>query len=44
MPSDRNRSEFIGKIPKIPDRNTASEKTRGITRKRPFPGRTIPDG
>ena len=26
MLSDRNRSEFIGKIPKISDRNTASEK------------------
>ena len=44
MLSDRNRPEFIGKIPKISDRNTASEKTRRITRKRPFPGRTIPHG
>ena len=44
MLSDRNRSEFIGEIPKISDQNTASEKTRRITRKRPFPGRTIPHG
>ena len=28
MLSDRNRSEFIGKIPKISDQNTASEKKR----------------
>ena len=44
MLSDRNRSELIGKISKISNRNTASEKNRGITRKRPFPGRTIPHG
>ncbi len=42
--SSRNRSEIIGKNPKISDWNTASKKITGITQNRSFPGRTVGPG
>jgi len=42
--SGRNRPEITGKNPKISDWNTASTKIIVITRKRPFPGRTVRPG
>jgi hypothetical protein len=42
--SSRNRSEIIGKNPKISNWNTASKKITGITQNRSFPGRTVGPG